>query len=324
MTNTISGVYSLNKSEVSSINRREKQEIKKENFLKLKEELEKFSSEAQISIKLEDMEEQEKIFFFNTDVLVKASDLNDKLGIIREHLKLLNEINGKNIKKFEKIYNLFEELDKEYIKSIVGTIKAVELTTEELVGTQGELQKNTEELEKNTADIKEILEQQKILIANLVKQKEKLDRLEHLEDIDDIAERLYAWEEKIVVIKNLLNELGENIDENSREISRVEGELKEKLFSLENRAREIEKRFETDLNQQKEELNTKIKEQEESFSEKIKEQEKNFSDKLQELEEKQSSMNQELTQKIKNAYLLGGAVGLLAIIEFIIIFTKVL
>ncbi|MDO4813463.1 MAG: hypothetical protein Q3988_00055 [Gemella sp.] len=285
--------------------------------------------------------------FLGLSNAVTVDVFNNNLGTLQDNLITLQRGQNNIFDAIESVYTLIDKIDAENINYLVGQLELLKETTSKL--------KKNEIIQKETIII------MCHIVERLNEYKNRLENLQYLEEIDDVAETLYVLEGKVINVHSNILDLEDEINDNYNEIDRVDQETKQAFFELtkkvdvveenlnfklseyteknnsklEKKINEKGKNFETKLSQQKEDFDNKFKQQEEGFVEKIteqevifnkkiKEQEENFSAKLQELEKKQSTTNQELTQKIKNAYLLGGAVGLLAIIEFIIIFTKVL
>lgn len=273
------GAYSLTKTEINKLNRSEKREIKKDKFEKLKKRLKEFSiNEDHFTLKNLEKETEKVLIVFNKDKIVTAKEINDGiLPQISQHLITLNDRNNKTIKEFETIYSLFDELDEEYIKSIVGTLNAVELTTQNLSVTQNELLENTTSLEKAK-------EHQKKIIEELVRHRDQIKKIQHLEDVDQLWKEYQRIISEQRDIQNLIQKQEENVE-------KINLELLEKQTITENS---------------------------------ITERQQTLEQKIVTLEDKYKEKEIEFKEKIKYAYFIGGGAGILALIEFGIILAKLL
>ena len=68
---------------------------------------------------------------------VTGYELNDRIETIQNHLIDINTINNKTIKEFREIYNALDALDKDYMTSIVASVKAIEKTSNDVRTQQG-------------------------------------------------------------------------------------------------------------------------------------------------------------------------------------------
>lgn len=102
--------------------------------------------------------------------IAKASDINESFRKIRNIL--ISQ--GKNLKdissQFITVYDTFEALDKDYIQRILVNLEAVK--------------EADRKARKSMEEYKKIIETQKVVIEVLKKQKECLEQLVHLKDID--------------------------------------------------------------------------------------------------------------------------------------------
>lgn len=101
---------------------------------------------------------------------VTGGELNGITSQIQSYLISINELSQGIIDEFGEVYKAFEALDKDYIGGILLAIKAAEEVSIKEREDRTKIKKNQERLEK--------------AVAALSLFKEKIDRLEHLTDID--------------------------------------------------------------------------------------------------------------------------------------------
>lgn len=167
-------------------------EINKHSFDLAKNRLKKFSEKTEAELAI-DKVRTDGGFLGLGDHKVTGYELNSRLESIQGHLIDINSTNNRTIKEFKEVYNALDTLDKDYIASIVASVKAIEKTSndvrtqqgtlkqhnEKLASQQNELDSHQIELEKNVANITKI-------VTALKTFKEKLDSYKHLTDIDKI------------------------------------------------------------------------------------------------------------------------------------------
>ena len=187
--------------------------VKRHSFDMAKNRLKEFSEKTEAELKIDKVETKDG-FLGLGDHKVTGYELNERLETIQEHLIDANAINNKVIKVFREIYNALDALDKDYITSIVANVKAIEKTSndvrvqqetlkqhnEKLANQQNKLDARQVEIEENVANISKIVTALKVF-------KEKLDRYNHLTDIDKIWNDCKAIQNEIRVQQNELDNL---------------------------------------------------------------------------------------------------------------------
>ena len=143
--------------------------IQTHNFEKAKRQLKNFSMTKPEELALKKVDVDGGLFNW-FDHKVTGQELNDLTNQIQGYLIKFNTLNTKFIKEFGEVYNALEALDKEYIQAILISIKAAEKANKEAKDAQ--------------KDINKTIEVQKQTIAVLKKFKDKLDKYEHLENVD--------------------------------------------------------------------------------------------------------------------------------------------
>ena len=167
-------------------------EIKRHSFDLAKNRLKEFSEKTEAELAI-DRVRTDGDFFGLGDHKVTGYELNNRLEAIQGHLIDINSTNNRTIKEFREVYNALDALDKDYIKSIVANVKAIEKTSndvreqqktlkqhnDKLVTQQNKLNTHQTEIDKNVENMKKI-------VTTLKNFKEKLDEFKHLTDIDKI------------------------------------------------------------------------------------------------------------------------------------------
>ncbi|TSB45340.1 hypothetical protein [Alkalicoccobacillus porphyridii] len=145
--------------------------IEKHNFEKAKNQLKEFSLTKPEELALKKVEVDGGLFNW-FDHKVTGQELNDLTKRIQGYLVKFNTLNKKFIKEFGEVYNALEALDKEYIQGILLSIKSAEQASREAKNAQKDIH-NTIEIQKQT-------------IGALKNFKEKLDKYEYLENVDEV------------------------------------------------------------------------------------------------------------------------------------------
>lgn len=145
-------------------------------FNEKKNELKKFSENLPKEINLPSVPSSGGLFgWFNYDVTGK--DLNSLTESIQDKMIEQNQAIVRTIQEFNTIYDTFSALDKEYIQGILISLKAAEeANAKALKGLEG--------VQVNQNEMKQIINQQKQVIQTLKNFKDKIEKIEHLTDID--------------------------------------------------------------------------------------------------------------------------------------------
>lgn len=117
---------------------------------------------------------------------VTSADVNKLANAIQEVMIQQNKHIVKIIKEFEIVYNTFNSLDQEYVQEIVRSfnvaVEAQKTANQNIL----RLNEQQQEIEKDQKDIKTIVNNLKLIVNVLKDFKEKLEKIEHLVDIDAI------------------------------------------------------------------------------------------------------------------------------------------
>lgn len=194
----------------------EKIKIKRHNFDLSKNRIKEFSEKAEAELKI-DTVKTDGGFFGLLDHKVTGYELNTRIESIQGHLIDTNTTNNRIIKEFKEVYNALDSLDKEYITSIIATIKAIEKTSNDVKTQQGILKKHNEKLVNQQNKLNSHQVEIKKNVANVTKMvtvlksfKEKLDSYKHLTDIDKIWSDCKKIRNEIQVFSDSITVLSED------------------------------------------------------------------------------------------------------------------
>lgn len=188
-------------------------ELRRHSFDLAKNRLKRFSEKTEAEIAI-DKVRTDGGFLGLGDHKVTGYELNRRLESIQSHLIDINLTNNGTIKEFKEVYNALDALDKDYIASIVASVKAIEKTSNDVRTQQGALKQHNEkiasqqnkldshqiEIEKNVANITKI-------VTALKTFKEKLDSYNHLTDIDKIWSDCKTIRNEIQVVSDCITAL---------------------------------------------------------------------------------------------------------------------
>ncbi|KON83366.1 hypothetical protein AF331_17890 [Rossellomorea marisflavi] len=179
--------------EESSTNGQAMVSTRGDGFNRKKNELKAFSRKLPKEAELPSVPVTGGLFgWFNYDVT--GSDLNRLTESIQDKMIEQNKVLVRTIQEFNTIYDTFSALDKEYIQGILVSLKAAEeANAKALKGIEG--------VEVNQNDIKQMINQQKKVIQVLQSFKEKMERIEHLTDVDAIFNIYSTMQENVTSIE---------------------------------------------------------------------------------------------------------------------------
>ena len=186
--------------------------IQTHNFEKAKNQLKEFSLTKPEELALKEVEINGGLFNC-FDHKVTGQELNDLTNQIQGYLVKFNTLNTKFIKEFGEVYNALEALDKEYIQAILISIKAAEKASKEAKDAQ--------------KDINKTIEVQKQTITVLKKFKEKLDKYEHLENVDEVWKDTQRFGKELKFINKQIDNIKQTSEEQSNSILQLDKFLEE-------------------------------------------------------------------------------------------------
>lgn len=178
--------------------------IQKHDFQQAKNEIQAFSNKTPEDLGLSRVDVDGGLFGL-FDHKVTGVELNKLTSQIQKHLISYNEMCRDLIKEFGQVYAALEALDKDYIDAILISFQEAEAAHEKT--------------RKNQTDISKTIEKQKKTIQVLQQFKDRLSKLEHLENIDSLWATVQSSE-------NRLNQINNQVDILIRKGKAIETELK--------------------------------------------------------------------------------------------------
>lgn len=137
--------------------------------------------------------------------------MNNVTSQVQGHLVKINGVTTDLIKEFGQVYTALESLDKEYIPAILSAVKGAEIASNQAKGA-------AEHAKVAQEDIRKTVKEQKKIIKVLEDHKAKLDKLKHLESVDDIwraskelEKETKAFKSNLDDAKSQLSKIGESI-----------------------------------------------------------------------------------------------------------------
>ncbi|KQL33368.1 hypothetical protein [Psychrobacillus sp. FJAT-21963] len=177
--------------------------IQTHNFQKAKNQLKQFSMTKAEELALKKVDVDGGLFNW-FDHKVTGQELNVLTNQVQDYLIKFNTLNTKFIKEFGEVYNALEALDKEYIQAILISIKAAEKASKEAKDAQ--------------KDINKTIEMQKQTILVLKNFKDKLDKYEHLENVDEVWKDTQKSVKKLKSINTEFDSIKQNVENQANTI----------------------------------------------------------------------------------------------------------
>lgn len=232
--------------------------IKRHNFELAKNRLKEFSEVTKSELKINKVDVDGGLFYW-FDHKVTGEELNDRLGVIQKLFMDLNKTSNNVIKEFREVYNALDALDKDYITCIVANVKAIEKTSNDVRKQQELLGQHNEKLREQQSNLH--LQQNKIdksvknieKIVNVLKVfKSKLERFEHLGDIDKIWNNCKHIQNESKIISNNISNLSKKIDEDIVSINKkyksLSDKFKEELSEVRNQSQVLSAELKEQIN----------------------------------------------------------------------------
>lgn len=246
--------------------------IQPNRFWKQKKELQAFSREIPSSPRLPTASNASTLSFLGRD-RVTSADVNKLANAIQEEMIQQNKHIVKIIKEFEVVYNTFNSLDQEYVQEIVRSfnvaVGAQETANQNILW----LNEQQQEIEKDQKDIKTIVNNLKTIVDVLKDFKEKLEKIEHLVDIDAIFSDVEENQNQLNSVFQLASKQKAHTEQLLRDVNAKIIQLDQKhckaltelKSEVEGKAQRIEKQYEImvsmldgAVNQLREEVNQKF------------------------------------------------------------------
>lgn len=138
------------------------------------------------------------------DHKVTGDELNNVTSQVQGHLVKINGVTTDLIKEFGQVYTALESLDREYIPAILSAVKGAEIASNQAKDA-------AEHARVAQEDIRKTVKEQKKIIKVLEDHKAKLDRLKHLENVDEIWKASKELEQDAKAFKSNLDEAKEQL-----------------------------------------------------------------------------------------------------------------
>ncbi|MEG1487069.1 hypothetical protein [Lactococcus sp.] len=220
------------KKNVAQVSRNQKSvsnEIVAHDFEKKKQQLQKFAKTLPNASNLPTVPTSGGLFGW-FDYNVTGNDLNELTRNIENKWIAQNKELVRVIKEFDTIYETFDELDKGYIQAIIASLKSAEEAARKASKGLDGVKENSRQLEKDQKDIKTIIDSQKIAVKAVLSFKEKLAKIEHILDVD----QLFSDVDKL---NNELSSFQKEIEQSNQEAKAF---VNQKLSLVENTAEKIQ------------------------------------------------------------------------------------
>lgn len=196
----------------------EKVNIKTHSFEDAKLAIKQFAEQTNSDLELMRVKEKKEVLEWlgdfvlgsgiKTDHYVNGEELNDLTLQIQKHLQSIKTIQIDQNKIFGQVYTALESLDKEYIQAILVN--------------QSSLEEASESIGVNQNRIEKLVNDQKKIITNLNKFKQKLDSYAHLEDIDKIWNDCQKLNQDMTELSSFISEAIEIGENNTKKINEME------------------------------------------------------------------------------------------------------
>ncbi|HHK5534017.1 TPA: hypothetical protein ACQUHH_002423 [Bacillus mobilis] len=275
--------------------------IQTHNFEKAKNQLKEFSMTKPEELALKKVDVDGGLFNW-FDYKVTGQELNALTSQIQDYLIKFNTLNTEFIKEFGEVYNALEALDKEYIHGMLNSIKAAEKASNEAKDAQ--------------RDINKTIEVQKRTIFILKEFKDKLDKYEHLENVDEVWKDTRRFEKELKSINKEVDSIKKTSDAQANTIF-ILNQFKEALSNYKHLG-DIDQLWE---DSQKSKTEVKL------LEEKVEGLEKHLYVAKQQMNEDKTNYEGQINtlfKKTKTAYILaGGSIGI-ALIQFILSISGIL
>lgn len=193
--------------------------IQKHNFEASKTQLKKFSEQTTTELDLKKVNSSKDVgeWFaelfkgggIGKDHKVTGDELNQLTSQVQQNLIDINTTQRNLIHEFGEVYSALEALDKDYIQAILISIEASRKNSEKIKDSQKKIESNQKDIQKNQKDIQDAqgkIERegqiQKKTIKALQQFKEKLDKYQHISDIDKMWTDIQNYAKEIATYKN--------------------------------------------------------------------------------------------------------------------------
>jgi len=162
-------------------------------------------------------------FFGIGDHKVTGTEFNNRIKLIQNIMIDLKNLHILSTGEITEIYNVINALDEEYIPAILTSIKAVEVVA---------------------FDIEKTIKVLKKTVDTLYEFKNKIDRYEHLEKIDDIWDYTHENKKNIKSIHSKIKNLKEKLTKDMESIiNEINDSMEKEKTKQEEQTKQLHKKF---------------------------------------------------------------------------------
>ena len=239
---------------------------------------------------------------------VTGTDLNSVTKKISSQIITQNKTIKNIITEFEDVYTTLTTLNTSYIQKIMLALSAADEANNKAVESLKKLSFQQQQIQESHYNVEQMVRQQQQLIKVLTNFKEKIDRIEHLNDIDGLYEKSSVIQQNLNALakgqENLqlsMSEANEGINENFIHISENLEDISNDIINLENDDKELQLTLK-DTNIQLEELDLKFENSVSDFQifkEEITDINANVKQRFNEAVEKQNRVNADNVDTVK-------------------------
>lgn len=197
-------------------------QLHKTKFEEAKNNLQKFIDDKPKSISINTVDTNWGIFKHR----VTGDELNKTISKIQVLFTTLQSNDIQLFEEFKAVYDALETLDKDYIAAILVNLKNAEEAARQAQDANTTL-KEVINSQKN------ILEKQEKVIGILKSHKEKLDNLQHLENIDELWDLVKTHDNEIKENNEQIREIQKKIEKQELETEKRFSEVQESFTSIE-------------------------------------------------------------------------------------------
>lgn len=171
---------------------------------------------------------------------VKTEDFNTLAENVQIQFKYHNDMLVKTIKEFQTVYDTFTILDKDYIAGILGSLQAANEANNKAVESIVGVEKNQEQIENTIKTLKQIID----VLKNF---KVKIEKIEHLNDIDSLYKNFTPLPSKVNKSIKDINSLNQNFEGLISSLSKTDKQLEQQKLNTKKELEQLKKTFNTEI-----------------------------------------------------------------------------
>jgi hypothetical protein len=183
--------------------------------------------------------------FYLFDHNVTGTELNNVTGKIQSFMIEQNKTLVTVMQEFATIYDTFSALDKVYLKKILSTLNVAIKANNKANESIEQINMQQKKISSNQQDIKQLIDTQKQTIQVLKNFKEKLEKIQHLTDVDKIHDNNLDFQAKIKTLEQFYADQKKNAEKLSDEQAKLSKYFCEKNADLEQVLNDISSKYES-------------------------------------------------------------------------------